>query len=259
MRAWRRRLPIDRAGAEGPAPPAFYAPAARGRLGDAWVVLHPPYTAWHLSYVVVGASLAPAARLSTLVATLVAFFLAVGVAAHALDEWNGRPLGTKLPGWSLLCAGALGLAGALALGALGVARVGPWLVAFMVVGTFLVVAYDLELLSGRLHTDWGFAASWGSFPVLCAYFAESRSLGPAALAAAAGAFGLSLAQRRLSTPARRLRRQAVSAEAVVRALDGAATRMGRDQLLGPLEGALAALSAATVCLAVALALARFAG
>ena len=57
----------------------------------------PPYTAWHLSYVVIGASLAPHVYPTRLWATLAAFFLAVGVAAHALDELHGRPLGTAIP------------------------------------------------------------------------------------------------------------------------------------------------------------------
>ena len=42
----------------GPERPAFYA-LAPGGWRDWWTLLHPPYTAWHLSYVVIGASLAP--------------------------------------------------------------------------------------------------------------------------------------------------------------------------------------------------------
>src|SRR5579884_3943747 len=72
------------AGAAAGAAPAYYA--RRGRLADWWTLLHPPYTAWHLAFVVIGASLAPRPSVSTLVGTLLAFFLAVGVAAHALDE-----------------------------------------------------------------------------------------------------------------------------------------------------------------------------
>ncbi|MHB8593760.1 MAG: hypothetical protein ACYDB3_05415, partial [Acidimicrobiales bacterium] len=73
--------------------PAFYA-AARGGWRDWWTLLHPPYTAWHLSYVVIGSLIGPRVNWSTLGATVLAFFLAVGVAAHALDELQGRPLGT---------------------------------------------------------------------------------------------------------------------------------------------------------------------
>ena len=70
--------------------PAFYA-AGAGGWRDWWTILHPPYTAWHLSYVVIGASLAPHVDAGRLLATLLAFFLAVGIAAHLLDELHGRP------------------------------------------------------------------------------------------------------------------------------------------------------------------------
>ncbi len=47
---WRRSLARSA--------PAFYA-LAPGGWRDYWTLLHPPYTVWHLSYVVIGASLAP--------------------------------------------------------------------------------------------------------------------------------------------------------------------------------------------------------
>src|ERR1700746_2156361 len=81
--------------------PAFYA-ARSGGWRDWWTLLHPPYTAWHLSYVVIGAALAPHAQLTPLLAALAAFFLAVGLAAHALDELQGRPLRTRIPSWALV-------------------------------------------------------------------------------------------------------------------------------------------------------------
>ena len=64
------------------------------------MLLHPPYTLWHLSYVAIGATLAPRFDGGRLVATLLAFFLAVGVCAHALDELHGRPLRTTIPAGS---------------------------------------------------------------------------------------------------------------------------------------------------------------
>ena len=46
--------------------PAFYA--ATGRAGEWWTLLHPPYTAWHLSYVAIGAAIAPTFDAQRLVA-----------------------------------------------------------------------------------------------------------------------------------------------------------------------------------------------
>lgn len=236
--------------------PAYYAARRPGGWRDWWTLLHPPYTAWHLSYVVTGAALAPELDLGRLAATLAAFFLAVGVSAHALDEWNGRPLRTAIPDAALLGAGGLGLLGAVAIGAAGVTRVGLGLVPFVAVGAFFVVAYDLELFGGRLHTDAGFAAAWGAFPVLTAYYAQAERLSLAAAAGAAFAFALSWAQRALSTPARALRRRVRRVQGSVTCADGTVTAIDERVLLAPLERALRALSWAAVALAAGLLLAR---
>jgi hypothetical protein len=235
--------------------PAFYA-AAQGRWRDWWTLLHPPYTAWHLSYVVLGATLAPVVRLDRLIASLLAFFLAVGVAAHALDELHGRPLRTAIPGPALAGAAAASLAGALALGAVGVTRAGWALLPFMIIGPVLVVAYNAELFGGIVHTDLGFAASWGGFPALTGYVAQTGRLAMAPVCVAAAAMALSAAQRHLSTPARLLRRRAVSVRGQLTLADGQVIELDPQQLLGPLEQALRTLSWGVVLLAAAAALAR---
>src|SRR5256714_5920539 len=99
--------------------PAFYA-LRGGRWRDLVTLLHPPYTAWHLSYVALGAAAAPTIHGGRLAAALGAFFLAVGFCAHALDELNGRPLGTKLSDRALIAIAAVSLAGAIGLGIVGV-------------------------------------------------------------------------------------------------------------------------------------------
>src|SRR3978361_1693902 len=78
-----------------PERPAFYA-LGRGRAGELLTLLHPPYTAWHLSYFALGAAVAPHVYAYRLLWGLAAFALAVGIAAHALDELHDRPLGTGL-------------------------------------------------------------------------------------------------------------------------------------------------------------------
>jgi hypothetical protein len=235
--------------------PAYYA-ARPGGWRDWWTLLHPPYTAWHLSYAVIGAALAPRVQTSRLIATVLAFFLAVGLAAHALDELRGRPLRTRIPAAALVAVVVVGLAGALALGVAGVYRVGWILIPFMVVGPVLVIAYNAELFSGAMHTDFGFAAAWGAFPVLTGYVAQAGSLAVAPVLAAAGAFALSSAQRWLSTPARNIRRRAVRVEGSIAFGDGRIVPITADELLRPLELALRASSWAIVLLAAAMAVAR---
>jgi hypothetical protein len=245
----------SKAGAVSTPRPAFYA-ARRGGWRDWWTVLHPPYTAWHLSYVVIGATLAAHTDGTRLVATLVAFFLAVGVAAHALDELHGRPLRTTIPSAALVAVSAAALAIACAIGLVGVATVGAGLLVFIAVGPLLVVGYNLELFGGWVHTDYGFAAAWGAFPVLVAYFVQAEVIDLTAALAALAAFGISLAQRSLSTPARALRRRVADVHGTATLHDGRLENLSTPLLLAPLERALSSLSWAMVALALALVVAR---
>lgn len=234
---------------------AWYTPSP-GRWRD-WVsVLHLPYTAWHLSYVLVGAALAPHLSISRLVATLIAFGLAVGVAAHALDELHGRPLGTAIPSGALIAVSAASLVGATAIGVIGITRAGWGLAGFIAAGGLIVVAYNLELWGGRLHHDNTFALAWGSFPVLTAYYAQASAIRLAPVIAALYAFGLSRAQRVLSTEARDLRRRVVDVDGRRTYRDGSTSPLSRQVLLAPVERSLVALSWSTCALGVALILAR---
>jgi hypothetical protein len=235
--------------------PAFYA-ARRGGWRDWWTLLHPPYTAWILGYVVIGACLAPHVRIDRLLATLLAFFLAVGIGAHALDELHGRPLRTKISSRVLFAVTVASLAAAVAIGVVGVVRVGWTLVPFIVLGPMLVVAYNAELFGGVVHTDWGFAAAWGAFPVLTAYVAQAEALSWTAVLAAAFALALSLAQRVLSTPARTVRRRVRVVEGSMTFADGSVQPVDERTLLEPLEAALRAMAWAVVLLAAAIAVAR---
>jgi len=234
---------------------AYYA-ARPGGWRDWWTLLHPPYTAWHLAYVVIGACLAPVINTTRLIATLLAFFFAVGLAAHALDELHGRPLRTRIPSIALVVVAGVGLAGSITLGVVGIAQVGWALVPFLVVGPILVVAYNFEMFAGVIHNDVGFAASWGAFPVLTAYVAHTGRLAVAPLIAAVGAVAPSAAQRALSTPARLLRRQAADVVGAITLIDGGTIPVDRAALLAPLQQALRAMSWAVVLLAAALAIDR---
>ncbi len=244
---------MSRSDARGP---AFYATGERAAWRDVRAVLHPPYTAWHLSYVVLGAMVAPRVNWTTLLATLLAFFLAVGVGAHALDELRGRPLGTRIPSRVLWGAASLGLIGAVALGVAGVDRVGAGLVVFIVVGAVLVLGYNLELVGGLVHTDLVFALAWGAFPVLTSAYAQSSSLSLSAVVLALAATFMSSAQRSLSTPVRLVRRRATSVEGAITLNDGRVESIDRRFLLAPSERALRAMSWAMMALAVAFVLAR---
>jgi len=235
--------------------PAFYA-AGPGGWRDWWTLLHFPYTVWHLSYVVIGACLAPAPDGRRLGATVLAFFFAVGIGAHALDELHGRPLRTRLSDRTLQAASLLGIAAAVGIGVAGVPEVGYVLIPFLVVGPLLVLGYNAEAFRGRLHTDVGFAAAWGAFPLLTGYLAQAGTMGIAAGLGAVAAFGLSYAQRTLSTPARMLRRRTQRVEGSLTLSDGSMTTLDGATLRAPLERALLTLSWAIAALAAAMVVAR---
>ncbi|HVF08283.1 MAG TPA: hypothetical protein VNC60_06880 [Actinomycetota bacterium] len=238
--------------------PAFYA-LAPGSWRDWWTLLHPPYTVWHLSYVVIGASLTPGLNLRWLGETMLAFFFAMGVAAHALDELHSRPLGTQIPGGVLVGVAVAGLVAAVALGVDGMLQVSSWLGAFVAAGTFLVLAYNLELLGGVFHSDLWFALAWGAFPALTASFAQTARLSVAALIAAAACAVLSAAQRVLSTPVRRLRRHVVAVHGELTLDDGTREPIDAGALRSAPERALRLLSIAVPLVALSLLLASVSG
>ena len=230
--------------------PAFYALAAGG-CRDYVTLLHPPYTLWHLSYVVLGAALSPALHYDRLAATLLAFFLALGIGAHALDELASRPLSTQIPQRVLMSLGAFGLGAAVVIGIVGAIVVSPSLLLFIVFGAFIAPAYNLEWFGARLHNDFWFALAWGAFPFLTAYYASAERLELSAVFGAAGVFALSLAQRALSTRVRAVRRHTRSIEGRRLEADGTVRDIDRGWALAADERALMMLSLAVPAIAVA--------
>ena len=236
---------------EAQARPAFYA-LAPGGWRDYVTLLHPPYTAWHLSYVVIGACLAPHLYTGRLVATAAAFFLAMGISAHSLDELQGRPLATRIPEGVLVALSIVPLAAAVAIGIAGAIAFNLWLLAFVGVGLALVPVYNLELFGGAIHNSAGFALAWGAFPLLTGYFACAGTITWVALLAAAYAALTSYVQRVLSTPVRHLRRRVASVSGSLELREGDTEPVTRETIAGAPERALQGLAAAHVALAASL-------
>jgi len=235
--------------------PAFYA-LTPGGWRDYVTLLHPPYTLWHLSYVAIGAAIAPHFDAGIMGLTLLAFFLAMGIGAHALDERAGRPLRTRISSPMLVVLSIASIGAAAAIGIVVAVQRDLWLLAFVATGSLLVVAYNLELFGGRLHGDLWFALGWGAFPVLTAFFASAQEIRLEAVAAAAFAGLLSHAQRILSTPVRDVRRRLAAVSGRIDWQDGRTETLDADSLKRVPELALQALSAAVVLLAAALVLMR---
>ena len=235
--------------------PSWYA-LARGGWRDYVTLLHLPYTAWHLSYVVVGGCLAADVAWGRLSLAVLAFALALGIGAHALDELNGRPLRTEIPDRVLLALAIGAVALACAIGIAVAVTFDPVLLLFVAAGAFLVPAYNLELLGGRFHSDLWFALAWGALPLLTGYAASAGRVSAGAVVAAVWATLLSLAQRRLSTPVRRLRRQVTAVRGELELADGTVESLDAAALTEAPEAALRLLTLATIALAAALVVVR---
>jgi hypothetical protein len=234
-----------------PARPAWYA-LERGGWRDYVTLLHPPYTAWHLSYVVIGGCLAPVVAWERLGAVVAAFALAVGVGAHALDELHGRPLRTKIPDRVLVALAAVSIVGACTIGLVGALTFQAWLALLVPLGLFLVLAYNLELGGGRFHSDVWFGLAWGGFPVLNGYAAVAGDVQGVTVLAVVFAVLLSLAQRALSSHVRYVRRRVIAVHGELELADTSRQPLDARRLTAPAESGLRLLSLATVVLAATL-------
>ncbi len=232
--------------------PAFYALSGTEWWHGYLDLLHVPYTLWHLSYVALGAAISPTVHVDRLLGTLLAFFLAVGIASHALDELKDRPLNTKIPPAVLVSLAVVSLAGAVALGIVAGISESRWIFAFVAFGGLIVAFYNLGLWNNRFHTDLWFAFSWGAFPVLTSYWVNASRLDLAAVLLAVGCFFLTLTQRTLSTPVRNIRRRAIRVEGGIELANGEWLTIDSESIIAVPERALLLLGAAMVVLAAGL-------
>jgi hypothetical protein len=235
--------------------PAFYA-LSPGGWRDYVTLLHPPYTAWHLGYVAIGAALAPTFHTDRFLAALAAFFLGLGVGAHSLDELQGRPLATRIPEPVLIGLTLVSLAGAVAIGIAGAISFDLWLLVFVAIGVVLVPVYNLELFGGVIHNTPGFALAWGAFPLLTGYFANAGTITWVSLLAAGYAALTSYVQRVLSTQVRQVRRRVVAVHGTLELTDGTSAPITPEHLYGTQETSLQLLAAANVSIAAALVVLR---
>ncbi len=144
----------------------------------------------------------------------------------------------------------------MGIGVGGALTVTAWLAPLVVAGAVFVVAYNLELAGGDSTRISGLRWGWGAFPAFVGYFVNAKKVALPGLLIAAGCLAMSVAQRRLSSPARELRRRTVAVHGQRVRSDASVEDLSVDRLLVPLDGALAAMSLAMVLGACALVVAR---
>jgi hypothetical protein len=117
-----------------------------------------------------------------------------------------------------------------------------------------VIGYAFE--APVIHSDLGFGLAWGAFPALTLAYATGAAPVPA-IAVAAGAAFLSLAQRRLSTRVRAIRRKATRVEGEIRYRDGTREPVDARSLIAAPEAGLRLLWPAIALLALGVLLSRW--
>ena len=233
---------------------AFYA-ARPGGWRDWWTLLHPPYTAWHLAYVVIGACLAPVVNATRLIGTLMAFFFAVGLAATRSMSCTGdryAPGSRRAHSSSSLVSDLPARSPSESSGSRRSA--GPWSPSSSS-GRYSSSPTTSRCLAESSTTMSGSPRVGAPFQYLPPTSPRPEHR-PSPLIAAVGAAALSAAQRALSRPARLLRRKSADVTGTIALADGGTIPVDRSVLLAPLEQALRAMSWALVMLATALAVDR---
>jgi len=165
-------------------------------------------------------------------------------------------LRTRISDRTLVWLSVVSVGGAVAIGIYATFAYTAWLAPFVAAGAFIVFAYNLELFGGAFHSDFWFALAWGSFPLLTAYLAVAERITLEALLAAAFAGFFSLAQRRLSTQVRTVRRRVVAVSGTLELAGGEQQAVSAETLTAAPEAALRAMTLAVVSLAICLVVLR---
>ena len=195
----------------------WYFVAPGSKLGDVYNILHLPYTAMVLAFVLAGGVTAPQVHLDRIGAALAAYFVGLGIGAHALDqlELGGSRYVEMLSGRELAIMAVLGLCGAAAIGLYYALAVTAWLLPLIGAGLFFAVAYPLpsRMGNGLFHNELSFSFAWGFLPFVTGYFVESAMLTPFAIGAGAVAALAAAVEIRMSRRARAARKEGLPAVA----------------------------------------------
>lgn len=168
-----------------------------------------PYTGMCVSFTVIGALLAPTILWDRVGAIALIYFLALGIAAHALDSIGSKrvkPWGSYLSKKQLWVLSLITLISAYAIGIYYMVLYVPLLWAVAIAEGFFVFAYNMEWFNVRFHTDGWFAFSWGVLPLLAGYIIETNDVSMIAFAVAAVAGLASYVEIKTSRPYKELKR-----------------------------------------------------
>ncbi|MFQ5941589.1 MAG: hypothetical protein ACE5KA_07835 [Nitrososphaerales archaeon] len=168
-----------------------------------------PYTGICVSYTVIGSMLAPTIFWDRTGAIALIYFLALGIAAHALDGIGSKrvkPWGTYFSKKQLWILSLSSLTLAYAIGIYFMVLYVPLLGVIAIAEGFFVFAYNMEWFNGKFHTDSWFAFSWGVLPLLAGYIIQTNNISILAFAVAAATGFASYIEIKTSRPYKALKR-----------------------------------------------------
>lgn len=184
--------------------PSFGPSRFRSLVG----LLFLPYTGMVLSFLVIGSVLATRIYWDRLVAIGAIYFLALGIAAHALDALGSKgvkPWGEVFGRGGLWVLAIFSLVIAYGVAIYFMVSFVPLLWPMALAEGFFVFAYNLEWFHGRFHSDNWFAFSWGFLPVLAGYLMQTNRVSLASLVVASGMALLSRVEIKASRPYKSLK------------------------------------------------------
>ena len=237
---------------------AWYARSG-SKVSELYTIMHLPYTSMVLSYTLIGAAFAPTIYMNRLILTLVAYFLGLGLSAHALNELNARHWGKALTKIEMQVLFVAPLIGALVIGvyatqilysATGTLSASVVLLLFMGVETFFLFAYNTEFSRGRFHSDLAFAFSWGALPTLVSFYVNALTITVPAIfvsTAMAATAGIEIS---LSRWCKEFRRR--NALTMMRFSDSSEVKLNTTELIARPEKALKLIVAAVDLAAIGL-------
>lgn len=156
--------------------------AEGSKLAEFWTILHLPYTAMSLSFLAIGFGIAGVHRWDVFAWIMVAYFLGLGIAAHAFDQLPGQGSSyvKYLTPWELMALGVAAVSAAVMIGIFWMVKLAAWHLSWIIVlQTFFVFSYPLsKTLKGFFHTDFWFAVSFGFVPVMAGYYINTLTLNP---------------------------------------------------------------------------------
>ena len=223
---------------------AWYA-SGGSKLREFYTILHLPYTSMVLSYILIGAGISPTIYPDRVALTLLAYFLGLGLSAHALNELHATHWVEVLGRRELTVLFALPLIGAVVIGMYGMIELhmisGTFvpslaLTVFMFLEVFFLIAYNIEAFGGAFHSDLAFALSWAAIPTLVSYYVNSLVISAGAVLVALSMAATAGIEINLSRWCKEFRRNSLLTE--MQFADGSRQTITTVQLLAKPERAL---------------------